>query len=107
LGARLDVPLSSGSERRFIAALDWVYQSRIFYNETNSLAGSAPGYGLLSGRLEVKNVVRGLDLALWSRNLLDKQYYYSGSDSFSSALGILYEAPGEPRTFGIEARFAF
>ena len=107
LGARLDVPISSSNEMRFTASLDWVYQSRIFYNETNSLRGSTPGYGLFSGRLELQNVLPGLDIALWGRNLLDKQYYYSGSDSYDSALGITYEAPGEPRTVGIEARFAF
>jgi TonB dependent receptor. len=47
----------------------------------------------------------GLELALFDRNLMNKEYFNGGVDI--QALGVATAAPGAPRTFGFEVRYAF
>ncbi|GAB3100367.1 TonB-dependent receptor [Aestuariicella hydrocarbonica] len=60
-------------------------------------------YTLLDARLSY--VADSLELSLWGKNLTDKYYKVSGFDT--SAFGYDHAIRGEPRTFGVEARYHF
>ena len=68
---------------------------------------SFPGYGVGNMRLEAKNIGgRGLDIALYAKNILDRAYLISPIvllSSFPTNSGVY----AEPRTYGIEARYSF
>lgn len=65
-------------------------------------------YGLLSGRLELKQLALGggtVDLALWGRNLTNKHYVIDAVGSFPWTTNL--KAYGEPRMMGVEVRLHF
>ena len=66
-----------------------------------------PGYTLVNGRIDLARVAgTGLDIGVFCKNLTDKKYYLAGGD-FSDSLGFIQTLYGEPRTYGIEARYTF
>ncbi len=89
------------------------YQDLTWFDPFNDLKtrNNGPGksgqfqddYSLLDARL----VYRAADyeLALWGRNLTDEFYYVSGFDTSAFLADDLTR--GEPRTYGIEARYNF
>ena len=96
-----EVPTEFGSVR---GQVDWYWRSQadLFPN------GAAPApyrtvdsYGLLNGRLSVKIESIDAELALWGRNLLDKEYINLVFD-LSDSLGTVISSPGTPRTYGLE-----
>jgi outer membrane receptor protein involved in Fe transport len=66
-------------------------------------------YQLLHARLGYR--YRQLDVALWGRNLTDEDYqtrgFYFGNDPRKFYVSEAYYQYGEPRTFGVEARYHF
>ncbi len=106
LGAKVDVPIGSGSAR-LVSNLDWYHQSGVYFAEFNEARVYQEGYGLLSARIALEDALRtGLTISLWGRNLLDRKYYAAGGDLYSS-LGFVFKNPGEPRTYGIEMTMDF
>lgn len=95
------------------ARLDYSYRSRVFFNVVPQFtqfdaAISAPGFGLLDGRIQLGDVPLGGALAtfsLWGKNLTDKVYRVSGTDF--GALNFAINTYGEPRTYGVDVRFRF
>lgn len=89
------------------------YQSEIWFDPFNDLKTSQNGpgksfqyqgdYTLLDARLSW--VTDSVELSLWGKNLTDKFYYVSGLDT--STFGSDDLIRGEPRTYGIEARYNF
>jgi iron complex outermembrane receptor protein len=63
-----------------------------------------PGYALVNGRIGFR-VADGWTLSLWSRNLLDKNYF-DLLTAVPGNTGIYVGQPGEPRTFGLTLRVA-
>ncbi|MAZ89986.1 MAG: hypothetical protein CL693_20305 [Cellvibrionaceae bacterium] len=60
-------------------------------------------YTLLDARLVY--TAENLELGVWGKNLTDKYYKVSGFDT--SSFGYDHAIRGEPRTYGIEARYKF
>jgi iron complex outermembrane recepter protein len=63
-----------------------------------------PDYTLLNARVGFR-VADGWTLSIWSRNLLNKNYY----DLLSAApgnSGLIVGQPGDPRTYGVTLKFA-
>jgi iron complex outermembrane recepter protein len=75
------------------------------YAEQNYL-GWIPSYGLLNGRIALHLDNPDLELALWGRNLANEQYYIQQFDSYAG-LGSAEDFQGDPRTFGISAKYRF
>jgi iron complex outermembrane recepter protein len=75
------------------------------YAEQNYL-GWIPSYGLLNGRIALHLDNPDLELALWGRNLTNEQYYIQQFDSYAG-LGSAEDFQGDPRTFGISAKYRF
>lgn len=62
------------------------------------------GYSLINARLGVR-WSDGWTLSLWSRNLLNENYYEMLSPAPGNS-GLIVGLPGDPRTFGITLRMA-
>lgn len=95
------------------ASAQYSYRSSYFVEENNISSrpvagqqiswGKVPGYGLLDARIGTEDV-SGWELALYARNLTDKDYVVSYGREF---LGALIEYRGEPMSWGAEARVRF
>lgn len=81
---------------------DWLHRSSFSASPVNSIYGKVPGYGILNARLGIRTSDSQIDLSLWARNLLDKNYYISRSPG--SFPGVVSGTPGEPRTIGATLR---
>jgi iron complex outermembrane receptor protein len=80
---------------------DWMHRSSFNSTPTNSIYGVVPGYGLLNARIGLRTGGGAIDLSVWARNLLDKDYYVSrGGGTF----GLITAMIGEPRTIGATLR---
>ncbi len=89
------------------------YQDNIWFDPFNdsktSLNGpgdsnqSQDAYTLLDMRLSYLS--DDVELSLWGKNLTDKVYYVSGFDTSAFMADDLVR--GEPRTYGVEARYNF
>jgi iron complex outermembrane receptor protein len=64
-----------------------------------------PGYGLLNARLGFR-AARGWTVTLWSRNLLNKDYYELLTAAPGNT-GLYVGQPGDARTVGLTLRFAW
>jgi iron complex outermembrane receptor protein len=69
-----------------------------------------PSYGIWNARLALSEIAvseRGqLSVALWAKNLADKEYQVDGFELNQTA-GARLATFGEPRTFGLEAVYSF
>jgi iron complex outermembrane receptor protein len=75
------------------------------YAEQNAL-GVLPSYGLLNGRIALNLDNPNVEVALWGRNLTNKEYYQQQFDIYA-ALGIAENFQGDPRTFGVTFTYRF
>jgi len=85
------------------ARTDWATRSRQFLDVTNSDALAAGKYGLLDARLSLALDDGATELALFGKNLLDREYLVSGVD-FSASFGQATRFVGPPRIYGLEIR---
>jgi len=71
-------------------------------------AAEIPSYGLLNGRIGVREV-RGLnlDVSVFATNLTNKAYLRGLIGTTYSAAGFNSVTPGTPRTYGVEAKVRF
>ncbi|SNS36633.1 iron complex outermembrane recepter protein [Sphingomonas laterariae] len=112
-GAQYSIEDVAGGTLSFRA--DYTYKSKVHYNVLPGAPFSpydadiaAPGYGLLDARIALADVAIGgteATFTLWGKNLTDKVYRVSGID-FGS-LGFAVNTYGEPRSYGVDARFKF
>src|SRR5690606_32725599 len=113
LNATYTVPMGEAGELRFNVSGYW--QSRIAGNTVNKFDGTdieipgvfQSGYGLYNARISWNEVFgEPLSLSLWGRNLTDTEYFTGTSaqyESFGYSAGYF----GNPRTYGLEARYTF
>lgn len=69
-----------------------------------ALALRTDGYTLLNARIGIE-FDTGLSFAVWAKNLTDKSYHYRTVNFNSLGYNIAY--PGDPRTYGLTARYKF
>jgi iron complex outermembrane receptor protein len=99
-----ELPLADGS-LRFNADYSW--RSTTVY--TPGLAGvqvagvTQPSYGLAGGRIAWHIDSQGLDIAVFAKNVFDKQYLSSSASLGPFTIGSV----GEPRTLGVQVRKTF
>jgi iron complex outermembrane receptor protein len=93
-----------GRTGEFFAAVDASYRSSFSSSATYSQYLVVPGYSLVNARVGFR-VTDGWTLSIWSRNLLNQDYY----DLLTAApgnTGLYVGQPGDPRTFGVTLRVA-
>jgi iron complex outermembrane receptor protein len=96
--------------------VDWSYKGRVYYVADSQYGGGAnglpnfeyqSGFGLLNGRLSAKFDDAQLEVALFAKNITNKQYIAFSLDTTNTALGFVTYVPGERRTWGIEVTKTF
>ncbi|WP_332818232.1 TonB-dependent receptor [Sphingopyxis sp.] len=92
---------------RLETSLNYSWRSSQFSSITPDPLAKMPSYGLLDGRIALTEIELGGDataeLALWGKNLTDKEYKVSAIN-----LGVLTLGQyGDPRSFGGELRIRF
>ena len=87
------------------AGYDW-RDDTAFANVPPRVIGNVQkAYGLLNARATYA-MKSGLEFSVWGANLADKKYLIGTTDQYNS-LGYLPGFPGEPRTYGVGARYNF
>ena len=94
-----------GRDGEFFGALDASYRSSFSSSATYSKYLVVPGYPLLNARVGFR-WKDGWTLTLWSRNLLDKNYFELLT-AVAGNTGLYVGQPGDPRTVGVTLRIAF
>jgi len=92
---------------RLEASLNYSWRSSQYSSITPDPLAKMPSYGLLDGRIALAGIELGggttAELALWGKNLTDKEYKVSAIN-----LGVLTLGQyGDPRSFGGELRIRF
>jgi len=90
---------------RFFLALDSYYRSSFSSSPSPSKYLNIEGYTLLNARVGFR-ASNGLSIIVWSRNLLDKDYFEQLLPAAGNA-GHYAAVLGDPRTFGTTLRYSF
>ncbi len=96
-----------------LARLDYTYRGRIYFHPLDRLNPfneqiSDGAVGRFDARIALSDVDLGrakATIALWGKNITNRDYLYSGID-FGS-LGFAGVVFAEPRTYGVDVKFAF
>ncbi|WP_134088455.1 TonB-dependent receptor [Olivibacter sp. XZL3] len=106
LGGQIDVSgkfLTLGGN--YFLALDSYFRSSFSSSPSPSQYLNVDGYVLLNARLGFQ-ASRGTSFFIWSRNLLDKDYFEQLLPAAGNA-GHYAAVLGDPRTFGVTIRYSF
>jgi iron complex outermembrane receptor protein len=93
-----------GQAGQFFGAVDTSYRSEFSSSPSASRYLVVDGYGLINVRTGFR-WSDGWSLFLWSRNLLDKQYFEFLTAQPGNS-GLYVGLPGDPRTVGLTLRMA-
>jgi iron complex outermembrane receptor protein len=91
------------NEGRFFVALDSYFRSEFSSSPSPSKHLNIEGYTLFNGRFGFRTQ-NGLSVSVWSRNILNKDYYEQllpGAGNAGHYAGVL----GDPRTYGITLKY--
>ena len=102
-GFTFERPINDGVKLE--ASTDIRYQSKIYFNVYNFEDLTMDGYVLVNGRVGL-NFDDKYSVALWARNLFDKDYF-SDANSARAPFGTDSVVYGEPRMYGITASAKF
>ena len=91
-----------GHSGRVFAAIDASYRSWFSSSATYSRYLVVDGYSLLNARFGFQTA-NGWALTLWSRNLLDKNYFELLTAAPGNT-GLFVGQPGDPRAYGVSVR---
>jgi iron complex outermembrane receptor protein len=94
-----------GGPGQIYAAVDGSYRSSFSSSPSASRYLVVDGYGLLNARIGYR-WDGGWDIALWTRNALDTEYFQFLTAAPGGS-GLYVGLPGDPRTFGVTARYSF
>jgi iron complex outermembrane receptor protein len=104
LGAIWSQPVGMGTLE---VSANWNWRSRQWSSITSDQLSARRSYGLLDGRIALKDVQIGggtsMEFAVWGRNLTDSKYWNSGINL--SLFTVRQWA--DPRSFGGEVRLRF
>lgn len=96
-------------------SINYDYRSAVnFQTDSNTVIGGVntrtyttqEGYGLLNGRIAYELDEGGTTISLWVKNLTNKKYITNALD-VAQSLGLITNAPGAPRTFGMQFSHKF
>jgi iron complex outermembrane receptor protein len=88
--------------------IEYTFRSSSYYSSDDSAYSFIDGYGLVNIHLNVGPPAERWQIALWIRNVLDKEYLASLSP-LAGVFGSGYVAGiiGDPRTYGVTLRMRF
>jgi iron complex outermembrane recepter protein len=85
---------------------DWRSSANLFPVGTITSLDVQPAYGTLNGVLQATLQDSQVDIRLFAKNLLDKTYFQTIFDLYSS-IGVVSGSPGAPRTWGVSVTKRF
>ena len=94
---------------QLVANASFSYISSVNFSDINlgEPGDRGPAYGLLDLRLGWENIGdQHVDLAVYAKNVTNKVYELNASDD-TAQFGFVSRQYGDPRTFGVEARYSF
>lgn len=94
-----------GQNGKYFFGADSYYRSDFSSSPSPSQYLNIDGYALLNARIGFR-LVNGLSFSVWSRNLLDKDYYEQLLPAAGNA-GHYAAVLGDQRTFGATVRYSF
>lgn len=94
-----------GKSGSFFAAADAFFRSEFSSSPSPSQYLNVDGYALVNARLGYR-VSEGFSASLWSRNLLNKDYYEQLLPAAGNA-GHYAAVLGDPLTYGVTLRYSF
>jgi len=94
-----------GLKGSYFLALDGFYRSTFSSSPSPSLYLNIKGYYLINGRFGFK-ATKGITLFIWSRNLLNRNYFEQLLPAAGSA-GQYAAVLGDPLTYGITFKYSF
>lgn len=98
---RYEHPLSDNI--MLVALTDVSYQDEVFKTIDNDDNLKSDSYSLINARLSVESADKMWSVALWGKNLADKEYV---SDAYTqSSLNVVAQMYGMPRTFGVSGTY--
>jgi iron complex outermembrane receptor protein len=95
---------SIGKESKFFVAFDGSFRSSFSSSPSPSAYLNIDGYTLLNARVGIK-APKGISVYIWSRNLLDKNYFEQLLPAGGNA-GHYAAVLGDQRTFGATLRYS-
>jgi iron complex outermembrane recepter protein len=87
--------------------VDANYQSKLYTGVENTVLGRVEDYTLLNARIVWDSANEDWQAALECQNLTDELYYVSKNDGIASFSGMVYGAPGMPRTYQFSLKRSF
>lgn len=106
LGGELSVPTAFlNKPGKFFLALEGFYRSSFSSSPSPSAYLNIDGYTLVNSRIGFR-ATNGLSLFLWSRNLLNKNYFEQLLPAGGNA-GQYAAVLGDQRTYGVTLRYSF
>ena len=89
--------------------LEYTFKSSSYYTSDDSLYSLIDSYGLVNLQVGVRADSGRWEVALWARNLLDKDYFTALNAPAGGVFGTGYVVGtvGDPRTFGATVRIGF
>lgn len=94
-----------GHKGKFFIAFDTYLRSSFSSSPSPSKYLNVDGYGLLNARAGFR-ATEGISLIVWSRNLLDKDYFEQILPAAGNA-GHYAAVLGDPATFGVTLRYTY
>jgi iron complex outermembrane receptor protein len=94
---------------QLVANASYSYISSVAFQDINlgEPGNIGGGYGLLDLRLGLENIGdQHIDLSVYAKNVTNKVYELNASDD-TAQFGFISRQYGDPRTFGVEARYSF
>jgi iron complex outermembrane receptor protein len=101
--AEYRLPLAHDGQLEFQA--DGVFRTKVYFTAADDPILSQGGYLLLNASVAYHLPDHHTTIRAWVKNATDKLYLFSGY-SFSFA-GAYFLFPGDPRTYGVSARYEF
>ena len=92
-------------QRTFFIGTDVYFRSEFSSSPSPSAFLNIPGYGLVNARTGFRGT-GGLSVFIWSRNLLDQNYYEQLLPA-SGSNGLYAAVLGDPATYGVTLRYEF
>ena len=92
-----------GNIGRVMARVDWSYQSKIYFEASNTPLEVQDGVGLFYGRIGLHGFDDSWEISLWGKNIGDKlvKTHVVAFAPFGQQLNLY----NPPRTYGMTLRF--
>lgn len=100
--AQYTLPVESGS---LLFRADYTVKAGYYNDAANTASVKSDGYALLNGRIAYDMGPKGVNVALFITNALDKRYLLTGIDTGAFGFGIGYYGP--PRQYGASIGYKF